>query len=72
MGQCTESNIKSYNTTKANGSYPVNGFGGCVYLGKGEFITSRNGLYKLILQTDGNLVLYDKLNNPYWSTNTNT
>jgi len=37
---------------------------------KGEFIQSPNGRYKLVLQTDGNLVLYDK-KKAMWSTGTN-
>jgi YD repeat-containing protein len=34
----------------------------------GQFITSPNGAYKLIYQTDGNLVLYNATNNtPLWT-----
>jgi len=38
----------------------------------GQDITSLNNGYKLILQTDGNLVLYRLVDNhPLWATNTN-
>jgi hypothetical protein len=33
--------------------------------------TSRNGNYYLILQMDGNVVLYNRANQPLWATNTN-
>ena len=39
-------------------------------LAKGESITSQNGAYKVILQDDGNLVLYAR-DRAVWSTGTN-
>jgi hypothetical protein len=35
-----------------------------------EYLTSANGRYKLVLQSDGNLVLYGPRNRPLWSSNT--
>ena len=35
-----------------------------------EGIASPNGLYTLIMQLDGNLVLYENKNRPVWATNT--
>lgn len=37
----------------------------------GQFILSQNGLFKLIYQTDGNLVLYGWGGVPLWNTETN-
>ena len=39
-----------------------------IELKKGEQVTSDNGKYKLILQNDGNLVLYNASNRPIWHT----
>lgn len=39
-------------------------------LRRGDYIKSANGEYRLILQRDGNLVLYGPRNQPLWSTNT--
>jgi len=36
----------------------------------GDYLKSANGKYRLILQRDGNLVLYGPRNQPMWSTNT--
>lgn len=36
-----------------------------------EHLTSRNHQYQLVLQRDGNLVLYDKRRHPLWASNTN-
>ena len=36
----------------------------------GQSLESNNGLHKLIMQTDGNVVLYDSHSNPLWYTNT--
>ncbi len=36
-----------------------------------EHLTSHNHLYTLVLQRDGNLVLYDARRNPLWASNTN-
>lgn len=38
-------------------------------LRKGEYLTSTNGKYNLIMQEDGNLVLYQN-NQPLWASNT--
>ena len=35
-----------------------------------EYLTSANGLYKLLMQEDGNLVLYGPRNHRLWSSNT--
>lgn len=40
------------------------------YIKPGEIIMSNNKNYYLTLQLDGNLVLYDKNNNPIWASNT--
>ncbi|MBX7225290.1 MAG: hypothetical protein K1X55_04620 [Chitinophagales bacterium] len=37
----------------------------------GEKLYSSNGYYYLTMQTDGNLVLYNKKNHPIWASNTN-
>lgn len=37
----------------------------------GEYLMSKNGQYKLIMQSDGNLVLYDNKDTVYWASNTN-
>jgi VCBS repeat-containing protein len=37
----------------------------------GQFLTSTNGRYKLVMQGDGNLVLYDNQGGALWSTGTN-
>src|ERR1700761_1677786 len=37
----------------------------------GDQLTATNGLFYLIYQTDGNLVMYNWLNVPYWATMTN-
>jgi hypothetical protein len=39
-------------------------------LKKGNNLTSANGQYKLIFQTDGNLVLYGRRSRALWSSNT--
>ncbi len=39
-------------------------------LRRGEHLTSANGQYKLLMQRDGNLVLYGPRNQPLWSSNT--
>jgi hypothetical protein len=39
-------------------------------LKRGEFLTSENQQYTLILQRDGNLVLYDGKKRPMWTSNT--
>jgi len=39
-------------------------------LRRGEHLTSGNGQYRLIMQDDGNLVLYDASNRPLWASNT--
>jgi subtilisin family serine protease len=39
-------------------------------LNPGQFLRSQNGLYTLIMQDDGNLVLYDTAGQPLWHTNT--
>ncbi len=39
-------------------------------LKRGDYLKSANGRYRLILQRDGNLVLYGPRNQPLWSTNT--
>jgi len=39
-------------------------------LRKREYLTSTNGRYRLVLQNDGNLVLYGPGNRPLWSSNT--
>lgn len=39
-------------------------------LSRGENLTSANGRYKLLIQKDGNLVLYGPRNQPLWSSNT--
>ncbi|MFZ0831756.1 MAG: LysM peptidoglycan-binding domain-containing protein [Mycobacterium sp.] len=39
-------------------------------LARGESITSNNGAYKLVLQDDGNLVLYARDHAAVWATNT--
>ena len=36
----------------------------------GDYITSLSGEHILIFQSDGNLVLYDKLQNVKWQSNT--
>lgn len=35
-----------------------------------EHLTSRNHRYRLVLQRDGNLVLYDARRHPLWASNT--
>ncbi|ATP29486.1 D-mannose binding lectin [Chromobacterium violaceum] len=41
-------------------------------LGINEYLLSTNGAYQLILQSDGNLVLYRMANHhPLWASNTN-
>ena len=40
-------------------------------LSKGEFLASANGSFKLIMQKDGNLVLYDMFKKAIWSSKTN-
>jgi peptidoglycan/xylan/chitin deacetylase (PgdA/CDA1 family) len=37
----------------------------------GQQLTSSNGQYRLIMQGDGNLVVYDALNKPLWSASSN-
>ena len=39
-------------------------------LRRGDSLTSANGRYKLLMQKDGNLVLYGPGNRPTWATNT--
>ncbi|KAG5675407.1 hypothetical protein PVAND_005315 [Polypedilum vanderplanki] len=40
-------------------------------LNQGEYLTSSNGCFKLIMQTDGNLVIYRNSNgNALWSSKT--
>jgi hypothetical protein len=39
-------------------------------LGINEYLISANGLYKLVLQGDGNLVLYKNETTPLWASNT--
>jgi hypothetical protein len=39
-------------------------------LKRGDNLTSANGQYKLLMQKDGNLVLYGPRNQPLWSSNT--
>ena len=49
------------------------GTGGGGWMGTGQCFVSPNGRYELLLQTDGNLVLYDRSVNPMqaiWSTGT--
>jgi hypothetical protein len=36
----------------------------------GESLTSANGWYQLLMQRDGNLVVYNKANEPVWNTGT--
>ncbi len=36
-----------------------------------EYITSQNGVYKCVLQSDGNLVVYQNNTTPLWTSNTN-
>jgi lambda family phage minor tail protein L len=36
----------------------------------GESLTSSNGWYQLLMQRDGNLVVYNKANDPVWNTGT--
>ncbi len=36
----------------------------------GDYLKSANGQYRLILQRDGNLVLYGQRKQPVWATNT--
>ena len=38
---------------------------------QGEFLVSKNGSFKLIMQKDGNLVIYDMYKKAIWSTHTN-
>ena len=40
-------------------------------LKQGEFLASKNGSFKLLMQKDGNLVIYDMYKKPIWSTHTN-
>ena len=40
-------------------------------LGTNKTLKSENGLYKLTMQSDGNLVLYGNDGKPVWATNTN-
>ena len=35
-----------------------------------EYLMSQSGAYKLIMQSDCNLVIYDEANNPMWETAT--
>ena len=37
---------------------------------KNEYITSQNGVYKCIMQSDGNLVVYQNNSTPLWSSGT--
>ena len=39
-------------------------------LRRGEYLMSSNHRYTLIMQRDGNLVLYDARKNPLWASNT--
>ena len=39
-------------------------------LTKGAGLKSSNGQYRLTMQADGNLVLYDSQNQPLWASNT--
>src|SRR5512135_3243575 len=39
-------------------------------LRRGDYLTSAGGGYRLILQRDGNLVLYDRRNRALWSSDT--
>ena len=41
------------------------------FLNPGDMLVSPNKYYRLVYQTDGNLVLYDSSNNALWATNTN-
>lgn len=41
------------------------------YLTPGQFLKSHNNQFTLIMQTDGNLVLYSRGTIPIWSTRTN-
>jgi hypothetical protein len=36
----------------------------------GQTLQSNNGLYKLAMLTDGNVVLYDRNSHPLWATDT--
>lgn len=38
-------------------------------IAKGSSLTSRNGTYRLMFQTDGNLVIYNRQNQAIWSPN---
>ncbi|MDO7904942.1 hypothetical protein Q5741_00775 [Paenibacillus sp. JX-17] len=40
-------------------------------LSQGQMLSSNNGRFNLVMQTDGNLVLYKDAGNPIWSTSTN-
>lgn len=39
-------------------------------LNPGESLVSKSGAYRLAMQSDGNLVLYDHTGAPYWASNT--
>lgn len=39
-------------------------------LNKGDILYSQNGWYKMMMQFDGNLVIYNKANQPVWNTGT--
>ena len=39
-----------------------------VSLWEGESLTSQNGLYSAVLQTDGNFVVYRNPGNAWWSS----
>ena len=39
-------------------------------LSPGQYIASINGLYALVMQTDGNLVEYNSSGRPLWASNT--
>lgn len=40
------------------------------FLHNEQFLKSNNNKYKIIMQNDGNLVLYDENNTAHWSTGT--
>jgi len=64
------SNVASWSTAGGLASFPSN-LGAGQYLYAGQQLLSPGHQYRLILQTDGNLVMYNQNNQSVWSSGTN-
>ncbi|MBP2173105.1 hypothetical protein J3E05_001436, partial [Methanococcus voltae] len=57
--------IPEHGNYKGNDTLPADGI-----LGWDQNLASKNGLYELLMQSDGNLVIYDFFRKPLWASNT--